>query len=121
MLVICTYSSVAISVWLCGVGTFACEYSLIMVGYDLCFILIICFNGTIWYPQPVDRVPSWINLKRIFGFLIALVLNNVLFINYPGTQQWPDIRPVMVFVASPVLLGTCKQIVYIQLFLLLLP
>ncbi len=43
-------------------------------------------------------------------------LDDVLFVNCPGTPQWLGVKPAMVFVAVPVLYGTYKQEPVIQIF-----
>ncbi len=65
-------------------GDLACEYSLKMVGPDLCFILIIWFNGTILPPQSGDRISLFCPLMDIPEDICRVSNSshsNVLFIN----------------------------------------
>ncbi len=59
-------------------------------------------------------------LVRLIGWITDGSLDDVVFVNCPGTLHRPDVKPGMVFVAGTVLMGTCKQEFFIQLFLLLL-
>ncbi len=102
------FSNIGAALWNClGEGTFTCEYSFKVVDENLTFIRIICCDRAIWSPQP--EVGSHFLSPHGYTRKVLRVpdctRNDVLFLNCPGTPQWPGVKPVMIFVARPVLLG----------------
>ncbi len=65
-------------------------------------------------------VPSGIDQKITVENIPDCIRSDILFMNCPGTPPWPGVLPVMVFVASPVLVGTFTHEHFIQILLLAL-